>query len=64
MESKKLYLPKGMILYDSETMFLIEAYGFMVEEELKARGIKYNPNNYYYVRSGGTKVYTRESITK
>lgn len=64
MESKKIYLNKGTIVYDPETMILIEAWGFCIEEELKHRGIKYNPNNYYYIAHGSCKAYTRESLNR
>lgn len=61
-ESVKLYLPHGVIVYNPRNMQLIEGWGFMIEEELAARGIKYDPSNYFVY--GWVKVYTNEALCK
>jgi hypothetical protein len=62
MESVKLYLPHGIIVYNPKNMTLIEGWGFNIEEELHLRGIKYNPSNYFMC--GWVPVFTNETLYK
>lgn len=61
-ESIKLYLPHAVIVYNPRNMKLIEAWGFCIEEELRLRGIKYDPSNYFMC--DWVKVYTNETLYK